>query len=66
MSDHNHTDAYHQTNVDNQTPEWKHELRRHMKAKHDASADWAAMLEADLIAERHNWIHGRDALGREL
>ncbi len=60
---HDHSDAYHQTNVDNQTPEWKHELRRHMKAEHSASSDWAALVDADLIAEKHNLEHGRDAFG---
>lgn len=68
--EHEHSDAYHQTNAANQTPEWKYRLRQHVKASsgegHNASDDLAALLDADIIAERHNLDHGRDAHGVRL
>lgn len=66
MTDHDHSAAFHETNVDNQTPEWKAGLRRHVKASHNASDDWTALVDADLIAEVHNREHGRDAHGVTL
>lgn len=60
---HDHSDAFFQTNVDNQTPEWKYRLRQHVKEAHGASNDWATMVDADLIAERHNLDHDRDVVG---
>jgi hypothetical protein len=64
--EHEHGEAFYGTNVDAQLPEWKAQLRHHMKADHQASDDWAALVDADLIAEVHNREHGRDAHGVAL
>lgn len=41
-------------------------LREHVNARHGASDDWAAMVDADLIREWHNREHGRDWHGVQL
>lgn len=46
--------------------EWEKDLRKHMWNRHGASADWAKLVDFDLIRELHNREHGRDAQGDSL
>jgi hypothetical protein len=60
---HDHSAAYYETSIENQTPEFILRLRNHMREAHGAGSGWCYGVSVDLLAESHNFNHGRDAFG---